>query len=73
MSSGEVEPSEPPSPDDAKSDFRLEITIAVGYQRKRATVGGRWEGHLTTLVLLVAGVLVVLLILYRVSLIQWPL
>lgn len=32
--------------------------MSVGYQRRRTTLGGAIEGHLVTIVLLVAGVLV---------------
>ena len=42
--------------DRLSSNFRLEITLAVGYQRKRASVEGKWEGRFVTLCLLVAGI-----------------
>ena len=50
-----------PSPDDPHSSFRLEISVSVGYQRRRATVGGAFEGHAVTFLLLVSGVAFVLL------------
>lgn len=56
---------EPPTPSatppaltesrDPHSSFRLEITLSVGYQRRRALLGGAWEGHVTTVVLLFGG------------------
>jgi hypothetical protein len=56
-----------PSKDDRTSNFRLEISIAVGYQRKRAGVSGRFEGPLVTGALLVAGIVLVFLIFWRLS------
>ena len=50
---------------DLKSDFKIEITLSVGYQRKRAGIGGAWEGHFTTLVLLIAGVALVFFVVYE--------
>ena len=51
---------------DRHSDFRLEISIAVGYQRKRAAVAGRWEGPLVTTALLVCGIIFVVLVFWQV-------
>ena len=48
------------------------MSLAIGYQRRRATLGGAWEGHLTTFILLVAGVIVVVLILARLFQINLP-
>ena len=63
---------EPPFKDEPRdSSFKLEISIAIGYNRTRA-VSGKWESGLTSVVLLIAGVVAVLLILYRLSVIQWP-
>lgn len=62
--------AEAPEPDDGRhSNFRLEISIAVGYQRKRTTMAGKWEGPLVTIGLLVVGSIVVLFVFWRLSLI----
>lgn len=50
-------------PADPHSSFRLEITLSVGYHRRRALVGTRWEGPIVTLALAVGGVAVVVLFL----------
>jgi hypothetical protein len=55
---------------DGHSSFKLEISIAVGYQRKRARIAGKWEGPVVTLGLLLGGVALVFLIFWRLSLIQ---
>lgn len=60
-----------PPEDDGRprhSSFRLEITLAIGYQR-RAAVAGAWEARMVTLGLLVGSIAVVLLFLWAVS--QW--
>lgn len=60
-------PSLPPDPTtqtDATSSFRLDISLSIGYQRKRATLAGKWEGALTSLLLLIGGIVVVLWFLY---------
>ena len=49
------------APDDPHSSFKLEISLAIGYQRKRTTLGGAWEGHITSLALLIGGIVVVVL------------
>lgn len=51
--------------DDPQSSFRLEISIAIGYHRKRTLLGGKWEGHAVTVVLLLGGVIVVIYVLTR--------
>lgn len=48
------------------SSFRLEVTLSVGYQRRRAQVEGAWEGRVVTVGLLAAGVIVVLYVVYEV-------
>ena len=59
------QPSPDSSDDDHKnSSFRLEISIAVGYQRRRALVG-KWESGITTVALLAAGIVVVLLVVWQ--------
>lgn len=50
------------------SSFKLEISLAIGYQRRRAAIGGA-EGLLVTLGLLVGSIAVVLLFLWAIS--QW--
>lgn len=59
-----------PDDDGRHSNFRLEISIAVGYQRKRTTMGGKLEGGLVTATLLLVGSVLILLIFWRLSLIQ---
>lgn len=44
----------------------------IGYQRRRATMGGAFEGSLTTVILLVAGIVVVTLIVLRIFQISIP-
>jgi hypothetical protein len=57
--------SEPSSPEEkATSSFQLNITLAIGYNRKRAELAGAWESNFTTIGLLVGGIIVVLLFLY---------
>ena len=56
---------------DPHSSFRLEVSIAVGYQRRRSLIAGKWEGPLTSISLLVGGILLVLLVVLRV-LGWWP-
>lgn len=56
---GEEPLSKPPDP---HSSFRLEITLSVGYQRRRALLGGELEGHIVTVVLLVGGAALVILV-----------
>ena len=36
--------------------------MAIGYTRNRAVLGGKWEGHFTTVVLLLGGTVLVTLI-----------
>ena len=45
---------------DPHSSFRLEISLAVGYSRKRTTLGGAFEGHVTTMALLIGGIVLVI-------------
>jgi hypothetical protein len=47
------------------SSFRLEISIAVGYQRRRAALAGKWESGLVTAVLLAASIVLVLLVVWQ--------
>lgn len=51
--------------DPTRSTFRLEISLSVGYQRKRALVAGKLESGLTTAVLLVFGTVLVLFVVYQ--------
>jgi hypothetical protein len=50
-------------PADPHSSFRLEVTLSVGYRRRRALVGTKWEGPIVTLALAIGGVAVVVLFL----------
>lgn len=54
--------SEPATSDDPHSSFRLEISLSIGYQRKRALLGGEFEGHVVTLALLIGGIVVAFLV-----------
>ena len=65
----------PPDPDDVldpnpprTSNFKLELTISVGYARERAghTVTGKWEATVVSVLLLVGGIALVLLVVYEV-------
>lgn len=51
--------------DDRGSSFRLEISIAVGYSRRRAAIGGKLEGTVTTVALLAGGIGLVLLVVWQ--------
>lgn len=42
--------------------MRLEISLAIGYQRRRAGMVDRWEARLTTLGLFIVGALVTLFV-----------
>jgi hypothetical protein len=48
------------------SNFRLEVTLSVGYTRERAGMAttGKWEATLTSVLLLIGGTLLVLLFVY---------
>jgi hypothetical protein len=60
--------SEPGSdPQDPHSSFRLEVTVAIGYQRRRTTLGGAVEGHAVTLMLLLGGIVAVVAILLLIA------
>ena len=48
------------------------MSFVIGYQRRRATMGGAFEGSLTTVVLLVAGIIIVTLIVLRIFQISFP-
>jgi hypothetical protein len=52
------------------SNFRLEITLSVGYQRERAGIAttGKWEATATSVLLLIGGIALVLLFVYMVLL-----
>jgi hypothetical protein len=50
--------------DQRSSSFRLEISIAVGYRRRRALTG-KWESGVTTVALLAAGIVVVILVVWQ--------
>lgn len=67
MDSSPLSPSpDSPEKDRLSSNFRLEISLAVGYQRKRAAVEGKWEGRFITLVLLIAGVPATIWVIYEI-------
>lgn len=55
---------EPSSAPERESSFRLEISLAIGYNRRRATLGGEFEGHAVTIGLLVGGVIVAVLVVW---------
>lgn len=55
-----------PEDDPRHSSFRLEVTVSAGYERRRTTLGGVWEGRLVTLGLLLGGIALVLLVVARV-------
>lgn len=57
--SGSEPVSEPEDKQERDSSFRLEISLAIGYQRRRATLGGVFEGHVVTVALLAGGIGVV--------------
>lgn len=63
---GRGEPRAVDNDDEHGSSFRLEISIAIGYQRKRAAVAGKWEGPVVSVGLLIGGLIVVLFVLWRV-------
>jgi hypothetical protein len=50
------------------SNFRLEVTLSVGYTRERAghLTTGKYEATLTSVLLLVGGIALVLLFVYLV-------
>jgi hypothetical protein len=52
--------------DSRLSSFRLEVSVAIGYQRRRAVLGGKLEGHIVTGVLLLVSSLIVLAIVLRI-------
>jgi hypothetical protein len=59
--------SELPPDHDPHSSFRLEITLSIGYERKRALLGTKWEGPIVTLALALGGIIVVLLFLWTIA------
>ena len=64
-----VDPEDVLDPHPARtSNFRLELTISVGYSRERAghMVTGKWEPTITSLALLIGGTVLVLLVVYEV-------
>ena len=58
-------PAESSEDDDRESSFRLEISLAVGYQRRRTVLGGVWEGRIVTFALLLAGIAVSVAVVVR--------
>ena len=48
------------------SSFRLEISLSIGYQRKRAAIEGKWEGRFITVLLLIAGIPLVLFVVFEI-------
>lgn len=57
-------PDAPGVEDDTRSSFVLEITLSVGYKRRRAVLGGALEGHIVTFALLLGGILFVAGVVY---------
>ena len=60
------------SPDDedgdkAQSSFRLEISLAIGYQRKRARLASKLEADVTSIMLMLGGAVVVVLFVWLVA------
>jgi hypothetical protein len=55
---------EPEAEDGAQSSFHLEISLAVGYTRRRARLAGRWEASITSVGLLLGGTALVLLFVF---------
>ena len=57
-----------PNPDEggngARSEFRLEISLAIGYQRRRARLATKLEANVVSIALLIGGTAVVLLFLW---------
>jgi hypothetical protein len=43
------------------------VTLSIGYQRKRAALGTRWEGPIVSILLAVGGIVVVVMFLYVIS------
>jgi hypothetical protein len=48
------------------SHLRLELSIAIQYQRRRSAVADRWEARVSTVGLLIAGGIAALLLLWLV-------
>jgi len=64
-----VDPEDVLDPNPARtSNFKLELTISVGYSRERAghMVTGKWEPTITSLFLLIGGIALVLLVVFEV-------
>jgi hypothetical protein len=51
-------------PDGARSSFKLEIALSIGYQRRRDRIAGKWEGSIVSLVLLVGGTVIAVFVVY---------
>jgi hypothetical protein len=58
------EPAADKADKERESSFRLEISLAIGYQRRRAVLGGAFEGHVVTLGLLIGGIAVAVLVVW---------
>lgn len=54
------------SSDERESRFRLEISLAVGYNRRRAAKEGMLEGRVITLALLLGGIPLTIWVVYQV-------
>jgi hypothetical protein len=52
--------------DDRGSSFQLNITLSIGYDRKRANLAGKWEASITSILLLLGGIAVVMLFLWAI-------
>ena len=62
MGGSSPDPVEP----DPHSSFKLEVTVAIGYHRKRSLLAGKWEGPVTSFALLGGGGVIVALIVLKV-------
>lgn len=57
---------EPDSGNGARSSFHLEISLSIGYSRRRARLATELEANVTSIVLLLAGAAVAILFVYGV-------
>lgn len=53
---------DPLEPDERDSGMHLEITLSIGYRRRRAGALDKWEARITTASLLAVGGLVVVFV-----------
>lgn len=58
-----LEHRQTPAPDGPRdSGLRIDLTVSVGYERRRGGTTDRWEARASTVGLLIAGAIVTLLI-----------